>query len=475
MESGIDSFPNTEGKIQESISNALVRIAHTSVLVSIPVGMICATLVYFGLKQTGVPLAYLGAWYIALMAISVARLLQVWAYLASPKKINLHRKLFSIVSVLSGAIWGSAGFLLMPEQSLMAQMMIVIILAGISVGAIQSLQANLFSSISFAMLVALPTSFWFLAQEGISYLVLACTVFTYVFFLIVIAVRGNYLLKKSLKLHYTNAKLVQDLRISNVNLQESLSSISDLVEQLKKSKLEAEKANNFKSEFVANMSHELRTPLNAILGYSEILLEEAKTEGLQKYVEKLVKINNSGAHLLTLVNDILDLSKIESGKMDVYLENVAVMQLVKEVESILGPLFAQNKNSFSVKIMGDIPVIHTDLIKLKQCLINLLSNANKFTKEGTVQLLIENQKINDEAFVSFSIIDTGIGIPPEQFPNLFKIFSQTDSKVARNLGGTGLGLYLTDKLCKLLGGAVNVKSELGRGSTFIITLPQRLN
>ncbi|HRE32889.1 MAG TPA: hypothetical protein PLD88_13000, partial [Candidatus Berkiella sp.] len=125
MEAESEPLPCTEGKIQESIANALVRIAHTSVLVSIPVGMICATLVYFGLKQTGVQLAYLGIWYSGLMVVSVVRLLQVWAYLVSPKKINLHRKLFSIVSVLSGAIWGSAGYLLMPEQSLMAQMMIV--------------------------------------------------------------------------------------------------------------------------------------------------------------------------------------------------------------------------------------------------------------------------------------------------------------------------------------------------------------
>jgi PAS domain S-box-containing protein len=235
----------------------------------------------------------------------------------------------------------------------------------------------------------------------------------------------------------------------------------------------AESASRVKSSFLANMSHELRTPLNAIIGYSEILQEDAIDRDDKASMVDLEKIQAAGKHLLGLINDILDLSKIEAGRMDVYLEQVFLTRLVDDVKTIVEPMVKKNGNTLVITCPPDIGSLRTDLTKLKQSLINLLSNAAKFTKQGTVTLRLTRHKDDADSreWIKFEIIDSGIGMSLEQMSRLFQAFTQADASTTRNFGGTGLGLTITKHFCVMLGGSIDVTSEPGKGSTFIIELP----
>jgi PAS domain S-box-containing protein len=241
---------------------------------------------------------------------------------------------------------------------------------------------------------------------------------------------------------------------------------------LREAKESAESASRVKSAFLANMSHELRTPLNAIIGYSEILQEDLHDRGDAASVADLEKIQGAGKHLLGLINDILDLSKIEAGRVDVYLEHVFLTHLLDEVKTIVDPMIKKNSNRLVVECPPDIGSLRTDLTKLKQSLINLLSNAAKFTKQGTVTLRVSRPAGDDgRARIRFEIIDSGIGMTPAQLSRLFQAFTQADSSTTRNFGGTGLGLTITKHFCAMLGGAISVTSTPDEGSIFTIDLP----
>jgi PAS domain S-box-containing protein len=229
----------------------------------------------------------------------------------------------------------------------------------------------------------------------------------------------------------------------------------------------AERANQTKSEFLANMSHELRTPLNAIIGYAQILQEDAEDEGQDAMLADLRKIEGAGKHLLGLINDILDLSKIEAGRMETYIEPVSIPRLVDELQSLATPLATSNGNTLELTVDPSLDLLHTDFTKVKQSLLNLLSNACKFTKQGVVRLAVA--PVADG--VSFTVRDSGIGMNDEQLSRLFQPFSQADSSTTREFGGTGLGLAITRRLCRMLGGDVSVVSAPGEGSIFTITLP----
>ena len=234
----------------------------------------------------------------------------------------------------------------------------------------------------------------------------------------------------------------------------------------------AESASRVKSEFLANMSHELRTPLNAIIGYSEILLEDAADRGDMASAGDLEKIRAAGRHLLGLINDVLDLSKIEAGRMDVYLEQVHLSRLMDDVKTIVEPMVRKNGNTLVIDCPINIGSLRTDLTKLKQSLINLLSNAAKFTTKGSVTLRIAREESGDgQSWVTFAVIDNGIGMTSEQVSRLFQAFTQADSSTTRNFGGTGLGLTITKHFCAMLGGSIDIKSKAGEGSTFTIRLP----
>jgi adenylate cyclase len=229
----------------------------------------------------------------------------------------------------------------------------------------------------------------------------------------------------------------------------------------------AEVANQTKSSFLANMSHELRTPLNAIIGYSEILQEDAADKDDKATIDDLQKIESAGRHLLGLINNILDLSKIEAGKMDVFIEPVDIPALINEVVSIIKPLTDKNENAIEVNCPADIGTFRSDQTKIKQCLLNLLSNASKFTTKGKLTLTVARESGSQ---VRFAVADTGLGMTPEQLGRLFQAFSQADASTTKRFGGTGLGLAITKHFCTMLGGDVTVESTPGKGSTFTMRL-----
>ena len=248
--------------------------------------------------------------------------------------------------------------------------------------------------------------------------------------------------------------------------------LGQVVDRLAEARDVADEANRTKSTFLANMSHELRTPLNAIIGYSEILQEDVVDLGQQSLVADLKKIEGAGRHLLGLINDILDLSKIEAGRMDVFIEDVEVVPLLEEVRAIIEPMAKKNGNAVEFRMAENLGTMRTDRTKLKQSLLNILSNASKFTQNGELTLLAERFE-TDQPMVRFAISDTGIGMTEEQLSRLFQAFSQADASTAKQYGGTGLGLAITRNFCQLLGGDVTVVSRPGEGSTFTITLPDR--
>ena len=259
-----------------------------------------------------------------------------------------------------------------------------------------------------------------------------------------------------------------ELRGMYDNMEEK---IRQRTKELKLAQELAEEANRTKSAFLANMSHELRTPMNAILGYSEMLIEEAEDLGQESFIPDLKKIHGAGKHLLALINDILDLSKIEAGKMTVFPEKFDIAAMVNEVVATIQPLVQKKNNRLEVICPADSGTMRTDLTKVRQTLFNLLSNASKFTENGALKLEVCRSAEPDGTWIVFAVSDTGIGMTPAQMGKLFQAFSQADASTTRKFGGTGLGLAISRKFCQMLGGDITVRSEPGKGSTFSARLP----
>jgi PAS domain S-box-containing protein len=236
----------------------------------------------------------------------------------------------------------------------------------------------------------------------------------------------------------------------------------------------SEQATRAKSGFVANMSHELRTPLNAIIGYSEILLEDAQSAGRESETADLRKIQDAGKHLLSLIDNILDLSKIEAGKITLYLETFELRPMIDSVAATVTPLAKKTGNALVVDCAGETGTIHCDLTKLRQILFNLLSNACKFTSNGTITLAVLRDPNEAGDWIEFKVRDTGIGMTTDQQAKVFEAFTQADDSTTRTYGGTGLGLAITKSFCRLMGGDVTLTSESGKGTTFVVRLPAEI-
>jgi two-component system, sensor histidine kinase and response regulator len=251
--------------------------------------------------------------------------------------------------------------------------------------------------------------------------------------------------------------------------------LAQLVDELRVTQGKAEAATRAKSDFLASMSHELRTPLNAIILYSELLQEEAADHGEEQSIADLQRIQSAGRHLLDLINGILDLSKIEAGKMTVSLERFDVRSVIDELLDTVRPLVEKNDNALTVTCGADAGAMKADRMKTRQILQNLLSNAAKFTRSGTITLMVESGTFNGRPGLTFVVTDTGVGMTPEQSSKIFDPFTQADVTTTRKYGGTGLGLALVSRFCQMMGGDVAVDSRLGAGSRFTVRLPREVS
>jgi len=263
---------------------------------------------------------------------------------------------------------------------------------------------------------------------------------------------------------YTGAYIIESKRRLAFLQAHNLAILKESADEAKK---QADLANVAKTNFFTNMSHELRTPLNAIIGYSELLLEEIPKAQNKESRKDIIAINQSGRHLLRLINDVLDIAKVEAGKLELNIKPTPTLKILQDIESTARPLSSKNRNEFIINKLGIPESIQTDILRLEQILLNLIGNACKFTSNGKVSLTASSNGDH----IQFTVNDTGIGMTKKQLASIFKAYAQTDSTIANNYGGTGLGLVISKQLTELMGGKINVKSKKGIGTTFIVDLP----
>ncbi len=245
--------------------------------------------------------------------------------------------------------------------------------------------------------------------------------------------------------------------------------------EAQRAKVQSEAANQAKTQFLANMSHELRTPMNAIIGYTEILQEDARDRGQDEFIPDLQKIHGASYHLLDLINNLFDMSRIESAKMDLFIETFDIAPMIQDVVATITPLMEKQSNILKVKCDSALGTMSADLTKVRQNLLNLLSNANKFSQQSTISLLVYRETLEGIDWIVFRISDQGIGMTAEQMQRLFQAFTQIDASPTRRYGGSGLGLAITKQFCQIMGGDIVVESQFGQGSTFTMRLPAQVN
>jgi signal transduction histidine kinase len=305
-------------------------------------------------------------------------------------------------------------------------------------------------------------------SEGVSSDILAVAIASASFVILFLA-----LLAAMIDQTLANRAQAEALRLRHMN-EKLEAMVAERTIELLKAKQHAERASNAKTDFLASMSHELRTPLNAVIGYSELLIEESEARGQKDGLGDLEIIRSSGKHILALINDILDLAKIEAGKMEIAVDRARLSELIDDSLAVCRRLVNQNGNTLTVEQTSTVAYIDTDVTKLRQATINLLSNAGKFTTNGEVTLTTRSFAHDGTDWIEISVRDTGIGIAPEFHAAVFEDFHRGDSNTARTHGGTGLGLALSRRLIRLLGGDITLQSTEGQGSVFTISLPARV-
>ena len=278
-------------------------------------------------------------------------------------------------------------------------------------------------------------------------------------------------ISKQIAVVFANALAYEKLKVVNETLEQK---VADRTAELVAARDIAIQANQAKSRFLAGMSHELRSPLNAIIGYAELLQEEANDERMESFVKDLEKISTGGHHLLALINNVLDLAKIEAGKMELLLERFSADDLVEELKAMVEPLARKNNNQFIVDKVEELGEMTGDSTKLRQIIVNLISNACKFTDKGNVKLSVKKIIRGSEEYFVFEVSDTGIGMSPAQLDKLFNEYTQADTTTSKNYGGTGLGLSIAKKLCEMMNGSITVSSKEGKGTKFCVTIPKNV-
>lgn len=357
---------------------------------------------------------------------------------------------FWAVTTVAALAWSAGAVILVDGADSRVTLMLAIMMFAITAFGSSSLAAHLPSASTFIVVILLPLALVMIARSDPVVRISGMATVVGTAALIAVVVRA----------HRDVAVLIRtDLRLS--------AAVAEAVH----ARAAAEDANVAKSAFLANMSHELRTPLNAILGYSEMLAEDARAQGASDTAADLERVTAAGRHLLALVTDVLDLSKIEAGRMDLHVDTVDVAAVVRHVVETSGTLAAAGGNELRVAGLDALGTIRSDAIKLQQVLLNLVGNACKFTSHGRVHVDCRRERGESTDWVVIDVTDTGIGMTPEQMTRLFSQFMQADSSTTRRFGGTGLGLAISQKLCVMLGGTITVQSEFGRGSTFTVRVP----
>lgn len=394
----------------------------------------------------------LSLWVGAVLALNVYLL--IWIYFVrhatiDTKKAKRFINIYQIQSILHGASWGMLPFLLIELTTPEMKFFAYIVLCGMAAGSIGTTAMIYRIYLSFMLPLMLPViltqlflqdSFQLFSQNTVNLLII------FVISLIVLA-----------HTHYESIKRTIALIVENNQL---LKNTTDAFEK-------AKAASHAKSSFLANMSHELRTPLNAVIGYSEIIYDNAKDNNFKSIPEDAEKITKAGHHLLALINNVLDLSKIESGKMDVYIEDINMYHLLNEIKATTETLISKNKNNLIFDVSENVGIIKSDSTKLRQILFNIIGNAAKFTENGEITISV----VPYPEELKISIIDTGIGMTTGQLDDLTTPFMQADISTTRKYGGTGLGMSLTKRLAELLGIEVKVQSTPDKGTRFDLTIP----
>ena len=446
---------NSESEFENQLPIGQLALLHKQSIAAFAATIAVLLYILFWIHDS-VDSYFLSLWVSSVILLNVYLL--IWIYLvrkatvSSQVDTNKAKRfilIYQIQSILHGGTWGFLPFLLIDLTTPEMKFFAYIILCGMAAGAIATTAMIFRIYLSFTLPLMLPAILSQLLLADDFSLFSQNTLGVLIIFVISVIVLAHT--------HYESIKRSIALMVENKQL------LNDVTDAFSKTAA----ASQAKSNFLANMSHELRTPLNAVIGYSEIIYDNANDKDFDSIPKDAEKITKAGKHLLALINNVLDLSKIESGKMDVYIEDINLYHLLLETKATTDAIISKNKNNFVFEVPENISIIKSDSTKLRQILLNILSNAAKFTSNGVITVKAISHTDNIELLIS----DTGIGMTDKQLADLTTSFTQADISTTRKYGGTGLGMNLTEHLTQLLGIEMKVSSTIDKGTRFVLTIP----